>query len=120
MKKILIVDDDPVLGMMIKEMLEWKGYWVKLLRIPQQTIEFAVANEIDIIILDKLISGVDGTEICEEIRSNDQLTNIPILMITAMQAARQQCLDAGANDFISKPFEMEEFLNKVKDLAPVQ
>lgn len=116
MKKILVVDDDPVLGMMIKEMLEWKDYWVKLIRIPQQTIDIAISENIDIIILDKLISGVDGTEVCKSIRAEEQLADIPILMITAMHAARETCIAAGATDFIAKPFEMKQFLSKVTQL----
>lgn len=116
MKKILIVDDDPVLGMMIKEMLEWKDFWVKLMRAPQQTIEIAHSEKIDLIILDKLISGVNGTEVCKDIREEEQLAGIPVLMITAMHAARENCIAAGASDFIAKPFEMGEFLKKVNEL----
>jgi len=113
MKKILIVDDDPILGIMIQEMLEWKGYQVILSRAPQETEQNIIEKQIDLVILDKLISGTDGTDVCKWIRNNEMTKNVPIMMITAIHASKQTCLDAGANDFISKPFEMEDFLLKV-------
>lgn len=117
MKKILVVDDDPVLGMMLQEMLEWKGFWVKLLRIPQQTIPVSLEENIDLIVLDKLISGTDGTEVCQDLRNHDVLKDIPVLMITAMHNARESCIAAGASDFITKPFEMDQFLQKINQLV---
>ncbi|HEA31230.1 hypothetical protein LCGC14_2822300 [marine sediment metagenome] len=116
MKRILIVDDDPILGTMIQEMLEWKGYWVQLSRVPQETEQNVVEQNIDLVILDKLISGTDGTEVCEWIRNNEEIKEIPIIMITAMHTSKKACMDAGADDFIAKPFEMDDFLSKVGQL----
>ncbi|WP_031427250.1 PleD family two-component system response regulator [Flavimarina sp. Hel_I_48] len=116
MKKILIVDDDPILGIMIQEMLEWKGYEVTLLRLPQETEQNIIEKQVDLVILDKLISGTDGINVCKWIRINEKTRDVPIIMITAMHASKQACLDAGADEFIAKPFEMEDFLSKVKKL----
>ncbi|MEH6408305.1 MAG: response regulator [Leeuwenhoekiella sp.] len=116
MKKILIVDDDRILGQMIKDILEWKGFLVKVSKVPSETIQNVVEGSIDLIILDKLISGTDGTEVCGWVRTNDKTANIPILMMTAMHSARELCLQAGASDFISKPFEIDDFMEKVNKL----
>ena len=113
MRRILIVDDDPILGIMIKEMLEWKEYWVEVSRIPQETEQNVIDKNIDLVILDKLISGTDGTDVCKWLRTNEETRDVPIIMITAMHASEKDCIDAGANDFIAKPFEMEDFLSKV-------
>ncbi|MFL1894752.1 PleD family two-component system response regulator [Aquimarina sp. 2-A2] len=116
-KKILVVDDDPFLGEMIKDMLEWYEYDIVLSKTACDTVENCISNKVDLIILDKLISGTDGTEVCQWIRGNDETNAIPILMMTAMHEAREVCLEAGATDFISKPFEMEAFVTAVKKLT---
>tara|TARA_R110002020_G_scaffold187962_2_gene386471 strand:+ start:878 stop:1258 length:381 start_codon:yes stop_codon:yes gene_type:complete len=116
MKKILVVDDDPILGMMIKDMLEWKGFEIVLLKQPKETVQTAIDKEIDLIILDKLISGTDGTEVCEWIRNNEETATLPILMMTALHSAKKACLEAGATGFIPKPFEMDNFIAKIEKL----
>lgn len=117
MKKILVVDDDPILGFMIQEMLEWKGYKVKLSRLPQETVTNIVNEHIDLVILDKLISGTDGVEVCTWIKQNEKTKEVPVMMITAMHTSKDACLQAGADDFIAKPFEMDNFLLKVHQLV---
>lgn len=116
MKKILVVDDDPILGMMIKDMLEWKGFEIHLLKKPKETVKTAIDNDIDLIILDKLISGTDGTEVCEWVRNNEKTSSLPILMMTALHSAKKACLEAGATGFIAKPFEMDNFVGKIEKL----
>lgn len=116
MAKILIVEDDHNLGLMIKDILEFKGYEIILSRIPENTIEDIIKNEIDLILLDKLIYGVDGTDVCKEIRKTKATENKPVLMMSALHDSKTICLKAGATDFIYKPFEMKVFQNKVQEL----
>ena len=119
MKKIanvLVVDDDPDIGTMLKMMLEYKGYAVTLLSNAGQT-EQQLSNEVtDLVILDMLIAGTNGTDVCRSIRSNPLSAEVPVLMISALPDARKVCIDAGANDFISKPFEMKELLSRITHL----
>lgn len=116
MTKILIVEDDHNLGLMVKDILEFKGYDIKLSRKPENTIMDIIKNDVDLIILDKLIGGVDGTDVCAKIRSAKTTSNKPVLMMSALSGARVTCLKAGATDFIYKPFDMREFQDKVREL----
>ena len=120
MKKIaniLVVDDDPDIGSMLKMMLEYKGYAVTLLSNAGKT-EQQLSNQLaDLVILDMLIAGTNGTDVCRSIKSNPLSARVPVLMISALPDARKTCIDAGANDFISKPFEMQDLLAKVSKLV---
>ena len=116
MSKILIVEDDYNLGLMINDILEFKGYDIILSRKPEDTIKDIIENNIDLVLLDKLIWGVDGTDVCAEIRSNIATSKKPVLMMSALNDSRTICLKAGATDFIYKPFDMIIFQNKVQEL----
>jgi DNA-binding response OmpR family regulator len=113
---ILIVDDDPDIGNMLKMMLEFKGYRVDLLNRADETEKVLGNGQFDLVILDMLIAGINGTYVCTQIRQHPRLCSIPVLMISALPDARKGCIDAGATEFISKPFEMNELLTKIKML----
>ncbi len=114
---ILVIDDDPDIGKMLQMMLEYKGYTVILLNKAFTIQEILLENNINLVILDMLIGSVNGTDICKIIKNNNAIAHIPVLMISAMPHARQACIDAGANDFIAKPFEMQELLTNVHRLT---
>ncbi len=116
MANILVVDDDPDIGIMLKMMLEFKGYEVTLLNRADKTYEILNNTNIDLVILDMLIAGDYGTDVCAAIRRDESVTQLPVMMISALPDARQSCLQAGANEFLSKPFEMQDLLGKVKEL----
>jgi two-component system alkaline phosphatase synthesis response regulator PhoP len=63
-----------------------------------------------------LIAGDNGTDVCAAIRKEETAAQLPVMMISALPDARQSCLQAGANEFLSKPFEMQDLLGKVKEL----
>ena len=111
---ILVVDDDQDIGTMLKMMLEYKGYAVTVINRADQTHEILSCNKIDLVILDMLIANIYGTDVCMQIRKNIATAHLPVLMISALPDARQDCIKAGANDFISKPFDMQEILSKVR------
>ncbi|HSM63955.1 MAG TPA: response regulator [Gillisia sp.] len=114
--KILVVDDDAIIGEMLKDILVYRGYEVIVSQKPLETEQNIIENNIELVLLDKLISGVDGTEICGLIRNNKDTKHIKILMMSALHNAKPVCLEAGANAFITKPFEMESLFNKVEDV----
>jgi len=117
--KILVVDDDPDISMMLKLMLEYKGYAVTILEKPEDTIKALQEDDISMVIIDMLLSGVSGTDICKSIRQNYKMTGFPVLMISAHPNAKEICLEAGADDFISKPFDMNDILSKIGNLVNV-
>src|SRR6266487_2194870 len=115
--RILVLDDDPDIGTMIKMMLEYKGYSVTLSDRAEQAEEVLRNNNIDLIIMDMLLSGVNGTDICTELKENNATSHIPIMMISAHPNAKEICLQAGADEFISKPFDMQDILLKINRLV---
>lgn len=113
MAKILIVDDDASIGNMIKDILEFKDHEVTLSQKPLETKENIVNNDIELVLLDKLISGVDGTEVCSDLKQDEEVSQVPVIMMSALHNAAEVCKEAGAVDFISKPFDMEILLSRI-------
>lgn len=112
-KKILVVDDDSGIGEMLKTLLEYYGYQVEVTEKPDMAEELILRNKIDVVLLDMLISGVNGTDVCARIRKNETTAGIPIIMMSALHDAGEKCKKAGANDFIAKPFEMDLLIAKI-------
>lgn len=119
-QKILVVDDDPDIGHLIKMILEHKNYSVtaadKLSGLTRELAE----NDFKLLIMDMLLSGGDGKDFCKTIK---QTKEIPVLMMSAHPNAKEICLSSGADDFISKPFDMHELISKVNrliDREPLQ
>ena len=110
---ILILDDDPDLCAMIKLMLEYKGYGAIEANNEQDARQVLMNRQIDLIIMDMLLSGTDGTDVCRRLKQDQKHSPVPILMFSAHPNARDACLKAGADDFISKPFEMNDMLEKI-------
>ena len=115
-EKILVLDDDPDIGMMIKMMLEYKGYSVTVSERAEQAHEILKNDEFDLVIMDMLLSGVNGTDLCSEFKKDSSIADIPIIMISAHPNAKDICLQAGADEFISKPFDMHDILSKIDRL----
>lgn len=111
-KKILVADDDEGIVDAVTMILEVMGYEVEYTYDGGAVID-AVKNRPDLILLDIWMSGHDGRDICKQLKNDPQYNEIPILMISASRDIRQSALDAGANDFMEKPFEMDSLLNKV-------
>ena len=112
-EKILVLDDDPDIGTMIKMMLEYKGYSVTVSDRAEQANEILKTDEVDLIIMDMLLSGVNGTDLCSELKKDSSLAHTPVIMISAHPNAKEICLQAGADEFISKPFDMQDILSKI-------
>ena len=114
--KILVVDDDTTIGEMLKAVLEFKGYDVIVSGKPNETEENIIANNIDLVLLDKLISGVDGTDVCSKIKNNENTAKVKVMMMTALHTAGPLCMEAGADAFMTKPFDMEILFKNVEDV----
>jgi len=113
---ILVLDDDPDIGIMIKMMLEYKGYSVVVTDRAEKAEEILSTEQMDLIIMDMLLSGVNGTDICTSLKQNPNTSSLPIIMISAHPNAKQICLDAGANEFMAKPFDIMDMLSKINRL----
>jgi DNA-binding response OmpR family regulator len=111
--RILIVDDDPDICTMIRMMLQYKGYSVTVIDTPMLVADQLRNDETDLVIMDMLLSGFNGVTICRSIKKDNSISHIPLIMMSAHSDAEFRCLEAGANDFISKPFDINELLNKI-------
>lgn len=113
MKKILIIEDEVNLSEFIRLELEYEKYEVLVAYEGRDGLAKALAEDIDLILLDLMLPGLNGIEVCRRIRA---VKTIPIIMITARDSVldRISGLDSGADDYISKPFQIEELLARMR------
>jgi len=116
MARILIVDDDQTIGLMLKDILEFSDHNVTVSQQPKLTKENILKHDIELILLDKLISGVDGTDVCVELKADEEVAHVPIIMMSALHNVGDLCKSVGAVDFIPKPFDMDTLLNRVSEV----
>lgn len=111
-KKILVADDDLAICESLQLMLQEEGYEVDI-TLDGSTLKNIQKDVYDLILLDVWMSGHDGSHICRELKSNKETQSLPIIIMTARREAENIAIEAGANDFIAKPFSMSELLEKV-------
>jgi two-component system, OmpR family, response regulator MprA len=115
--KILVVDDERAVRDSLRRALELQGYEVALAADGAEALAQLEDNgQVDAVLLDILMPGIDGLEVCRRIRSTG--SEVPVLMLTARDAVgdRVAGLDAGADDYVVKPFALEELLARVRAL----
>ena len=115
--KILVVDDERAVRESLRRALELQGYEVELASDGAEALErLAADGQPDAVVLDILMPGVDGLEVCRQIRRRGN--SVPVLMLTARDAVgdRVEGLDAGADDYLVKPFALEELLARIRAL----
>lgn len=115
-KKILVADDDRGILDAIKMLLEEVGYEVKTL-VDGQTVQMMNEYHPNLLLLDIWMSGLDGRDICKQLKAQEQTKHIPIIMISANRETERIAKEVGADDFISKPFQMDDLLEKVAKYA---
>jgi DNA-binding response OmpR family regulator len=116
MKRILIIEDDPAIRTGLKETFITEGYSVSEADTGTKGFELASINNFDLIILDLILPGKDGIEICKDLRSDGVKT--PIVMVTSRKEEIDKILglEIGADDYVTKPFSIRELLARVKAL----
>jgi two-component system response regulator MprA len=116
--KILVVDDERAVRESLRRALELEGYEIELAGDGVEALTTLAADESqpDAVILDVLMPGVDGLEVCRRLRASGN--RVPVLMLTARDEveSRVSGLDAGADDYVTKPFALEELLARVRAL----
>lgn len=114
-KKILAVDDDREIVEVIKIILEDEGYEVSTLTNGKNILNVIKALRPDLILLDVMLGGMDGREICRTIKSHEIFKRIPIVMISASHNLQNLLKMPGSpNDFLAKPFDIDHLVMKVK------
>ncbi len=114
--RILVVDDDRAVRESLRRSLSFNGYTVDLASDGQEALEQVVASRPDAMVLDVMMPRVDGLEVCRRLRSTGD--DLPILVLTARDSVSERVagLDAGADDYLPKPFALEELLARLRAL----
>lgn len=113
MKSILIVEDEPNISDFIKGELEYEGYNVSIKEDGRKGLEEALRNEYDLVILDVMLPSMNGFEICRRLKREKQS---PVIMLSAKDSVMDKVngLQIGADDYIAKPFAIEELLARIE------
>lgn len=112
-KKIIVADDDPAIVDALEFMLVEAGYSVES-TVDASRVEKMLKPQPNLLLLDIWMSGQDGRDICKAVKSRSDTKDIPVIMISANKDTEKLSKQAGADDFIAKPFEMQELLEKVE------
>ncbi len=112
-KKILVVDDEPDILEFLQVILEEEGYAVITTDKGEYVEALNNGGLPDLILLDMLLSGKDGREIVKQLKSQEKTKHIPVIMFSAHPSAEETARKAGADDFLAKPFEMDQLLEKI-------
>jgi len=118
-KKILIIDDDPDVRSVMNHLMKRQGYEVATASSREEALSALRQFHPSVILLDVLLSGSDGRELCKEIKSSDQWKHITVIMFSAHPGAADNIESYGADDFISKPLNTEVLLEKLERFANV-
>ena len=117
MVKILIIDDDPDVRTVMNILMKKQGYEVETASNRDEALARIREFRPTVILLDVLLSGSDGRELCTEIKNNDKTKDVPVIMISAHPGAAENISSYGADDFITKPVNSEALLRLVDGLA---
>ena len=112
-KKILVVDDEPDILEFLQELLKQEGYIVATTDKAEYIENLHNGGLPDLILIDVLLSGKDGRDIVKHLKSQEETSRIPVVMFSAHPSAEETARAAGADDFVAKPFEMDEILAKI-------
>ena len=117
--KILVVDDEWEIRHLLSQFLTEEGYEVILASNGEAAIELAERENPQVILLDILMPGIDGIETCKRLKAGEKTRFIPIIMATALWDRYMEAIEAGAEDVVTKPFNLTELSHRVKSILRV-
>ena len=118
---VLAVDDQPPNLRLLDAVFSPRGYRVIMASSGEQALELLPSSEADLVLLDIVMPGLDGYEVCRRIRSDPSTAFLPVVMITASgDQEKKRAIEAGADDFVSKPFHQGELLARVASLVRIK
>jgi DNA-binding response OmpR family regulator len=115
-KTILVVDDEADIRDLLCYNLEQEGYRVEARENGEEALQFSKSNRVDLILLDLMLPGIPGLELCKQLKRQPETDSIPIIMITAKSSETDVIvgLELGADDYVTKPFSPKEVLARIK------
>jgi DNA-binding response OmpR family regulator len=115
-KRLLILDDDKDILDVMYEIFKDEGYEVKIIENADNILNDIANYRPDIILLDYILNGINGGEICHQIKTNEATCNIPVIIVTAYSKVINSLGDYGCDSSVSKPFEITELVQQVNEL----
>lgn len=114
--RILVVDDDPSICDTLTTMLQFKGFETDVAKNGHEALERARAEQPDLVLLDVMMPEMDGLTVCRAMKSDESLRDVRILMLTARNGRQDvvQALEAGASDYVTKPFFIDELVARIR------
>ncbi len=122
MARILVVDDEPINVKMLSRLLSHEGYEIIEADNGQAALDMTKAEHPDLILLDVMMPGMDGFEVCRRLKSQESTRLIPIVMVTALDTLEDKVhgIEVGADDFLTKPYNRVELLARTKSLIKMK
>ncbi|KPK96759.1 MAG: hypothetical protein AMJ95_12385 [Omnitrophica WOR_2 bacterium SM23_72] len=120
MEKLLYVDDDVEIQGLIKDILSKEGFGITVAKDGQEALRLVKADKFDLILLDYLMPGLNGDQVCASLKDDAQTADIPVIMVTAYPNEKERALAAGAVDFIEKPIEKIDLLLRIRSALKVR
>ena len=120
--KVLITEDDQDVGTIMSQLLEMNGLETRLLSDPTQFQQAFQEFQPDMVVTDVMMPKVDGWTICKLVKENPNTAHIPVIVLTGRSDSDSELksFECGANDYLSKPFENDEFVHRVKKLLKIK
>jgi class 3 adenylate cyclase/CheY-like chemotaxis protein len=120
--RILVVDDTPVNLKLLADLLGAKGYGVVTAAAGPEALEKIESARPDLVLLDVMMPGMSGYEVCKKLRGNPATATLPVVMVTALDPTQERVkgIEAGADDFLTKPINQQELLARVKSLLRIK
>jgi two-component system, cell cycle response regulator DivK len=117
---ILVVEDNERNLKLLRDVLEYAGYDVRVARTAEDGITLAVKEPPDLVLMDLQLPGIDGTEALRLLRENPRTADIPVVAVTAqaMKQDRERALDAGFDGYVEKPISVRAFPDQVRSFLP--
>jgi DNA-binding response OmpR family regulator len=113
-QRILVIEDEEAISLAVRDELEFEGFDVDLIEDGTAGLQAILDDPPDLIVLDLMLPGTSGFEICQEVRRRDLTTPIVILTARAQEVDRVRGLDLGADDYLVKPFSLAELLARIR------
>jgi DNA-binding response OmpR family regulator len=113
-QRILVIEDEPSLGMAIRDELEFEGFEASVVEDGKAGLDRILAGSLDLVVLDLMLPGKSGFEICREVRGRGMATPIIMLTARAQEVDRIRGLELGADDYMVKPFSLAELLARIR------